>query len=200
MEQTAVPSPPATEARRPRRAWPIVVAVLAGMALLAGGWPLISSMLPDSESLPADIGLRLGPEPQEAALLPLAGDGWRISKSESNPDQQYALRHGAVGLEVSYVQLEQPADADGLWDGLRKLGELSDSTFGPPAPGRSARGLPTEEASVTEDGLTGTVTVYVHPDRSYAIVLKELGRPDAPQADRAAVRAAVQGLTFEEPR
>ena len=199
MEQTVVPAP-ATGARRPRRAWPIVVAVLAGMALLAGGWPLISSLLPDSEAVPAGVGLRLGPDPAESALLPLAGDGWRISKSESNPDQRYALRHGAVGLEASYVQLEQPADADGLWDGLRKLGELSDSTFGPPAPARSARGLPSEEASVTEDGLTGTVTVYVHPDRSYAIVLKELGRPDAPEADRAAVRDAVQGLTFEEPR
>jgi hypothetical protein len=176
------------------------VAVLVGMALLAGGWPLISSMLPDSETVPAGVGLRLGPDPEESALLPLAGDGWRISRSKSNPEQQYALRHGAVGLEASYVQLEQPADADGLWDGLRKLGELSDSTLGPPAPAQSARGLPSEEASVTEDGLTGTVTVYVHPDRSYAIVLKELGRPDAPEADRAAAREAVQGLTFEEPR
>jgi hypothetical protein len=191
---------PATEVSRPRRAWAIVVAVLAGMALLAGGWPLVSSLLPDTESLPAGVGLRLGPDPEEAALLPLAGDGWRMSRSQSNPDQRYALRYGAVGLDASYVQLEQPADADGLWDGLRKLGELSDSTIGPPAPAQSARGLPTEEASVEEDGLTGTVTVYVHPDRSYAIVLKELGRPDAPRADRTVVRDAVQGLTFEEPR
>ena len=199
MEQTVVPAP-ATGARGPRRAWPIVVAVLVGMALLAGGWPLISSLLPDSENRAGRRRPAARARSGGAALLPLAGDGWRISRSESNPDQQYALRHGAVGLEATYVQLEQPADADGLWDGLRKLGELSDSTFGPPAPARSARGLPSEEASVTEDGLTGTMTVYVHPDRSYAIVLKELGRPDAPEADRAAVRDAVQGLTFEEPR
>jgi hypothetical protein len=197
MEQTVRP---ATEVSRPRRAWPIVVAVLAGMALLAGGWPLVSSLLPDSESLPAGVGLRLGPDPEEAALLPLAGDGWRMSRSQSNPDQRYALRYGAVGLDASYVQLEQPADADALWDGLRKLGELSDSTIGPPARAQSARGLPTEEASVEEDGLTGTVTVYVHPDRSYAVVLKDLGRPDASDADRTVVRDAVQGLTFEEPR
>jgi hypothetical protein len=183
----------------PRRAWPVVLAVLALMALLAGGWPLVSSWLPDGEDLPADIGLRLGPDPETAARLPLAGTGWRLSKSASNPDQQYALRHGTVGLEATYVQLEEPADADELWAGLRKLGELSGATIGTPTAVRGTDGLAGESAPLTEDGLTGTVTVFVHPDRAYAVVLRQLARPGATDADRAAVRGSVLGLSFAEP-
>lgn len=188
------------DATRPtRRAWPVVVAVLALMGLLAGGWTLVGSWLPDGEALPADVGLRLGPDPDDAALLPLAGAEWRLSRSASNPDQQYALRHGTVALEATYVQLAEPADADELWDGLRKLGELSDATIGAPAPVAGTGGLTGESAPLAEDGLTGTVTAFVHPDRTYAIVLKELGRAGASAADRAAVRQAVHGLSFGKP-
>jgi hypothetical protein len=183
----------------PRRAWPVALAVLALMALLAGGWPLVGSWLPDGENLPADIGLRLGPDSETAARLPLAGTGWRLSRSASNPDQQYALRHGTVGLEATYVQLEEPADAGELWTGLRKLGELSDATIGTPAAVTGAGGLAGESAPLTENGLSGTVTVFVHPDRRFAVVLKQLAPPGAADADRAAVRASVLGVSFAEP-
>ncbi|MFD7290340.1 hypothetical protein [Streptomyces sp. NPDC059863] len=192
----------ASDIRRPprrtsRRARSSVIGVLLVMAALTAGWPLIGRALNDHERLPDGTLLELGPD-DDIAVLRVTGAGWVLSKAESDPDSIYVLTRDGVDLVAGYVALTAPREAEELWEGLRKLQSVGDENarLGAPHPVVSAGGAQGETGTLTRGGRTGTATVWLPPDMSYAVEITVLAGPDADPRVSADAAAMVRSVAF----
>ncbi|MGW6602304.1 hypothetical protein [Streptomyces sp. NPDC055036] len=194
----------ASDIRRPprrtsRRARSSVIGVLLVMAALTAGWPLIGRALNDHERLPDGTLLELGPD-EDIAVLRVTGAGWALSKAESDPDSIYVLTRDGVDLVAGYVALTAPREAEELWEGLRKLQSVGDENarLGAPHPVTSAGGAQGETGTLTRGGRTGTATVWLPPDMSYAVEITVLAGPDADPRVSADAAAMVRSVAFPQ--
>ncbi|MGW6773828.1 hypothetical protein ACWGBX_25870 [Streptomyces sp. NPDC055037] len=194
----------ALDIRRPprrtsRRARSSVIGVLLVMAALTAGWPLIDRALNDHERLPDGTLLELGPD-DNIAVLRVTGTGWALSKSESDPDSMYVLTRGGVDLVAGYVALAAPGRAGELWAGLRKVQSVRDGNtrLGAPHPVTSAGGARGETGTLTRGGRTGTATVWLPPDLSYAVEITVLAGADADPRASADAAAMVRSVAFPQ--
>jgi hypothetical protein len=179
--------------------WRAVLAVLAVIAVLTGGWPLLNSVLADGQPLPDRTALVLGPSDHAAIVVP-SGGGWVLSKSSSNPQQNYLLHRGGIELSVDYVSLSSTADAAKVWPGITQLVRLGHGHLGTGEPSASIHGNPGETATLRDGARTGSVTSYIAPDRSYAVRYTVLGSPAASAADRSAAEQTVRAAYFQPDR
>ncbi|MER8070410.1 hypothetical protein ABTZ59_19190 [Streptomyces sp. NPDC094034] len=192
----------ATDIRRPsrrtsRRARSSVIGVLLVMAALTAGWPLIGRALNDHERLPDGTLLELGPD-DDIAVLRVTGAGWALSKAESDPDSMYVLTRDGVDLVAGYVALTAPREVEELWEGLRKVQSVGDENarLGAPRPVTSAGGAAGETGTLTRGGRTGTASVWLAPDKSYAVEITVLAGPDAEPRVSADAAATVRSIAF----
>ncbi|MFJ9031931.1 hypothetical protein ACIRQP_26095 [Streptomyces sp. NPDC102274] len=169
------------------------------MAALTAGWPLIGLALNDHERLPDGTLLELGPD-DNIAVLRVTGAGWALSKSASDPDSMYVLTRDGVDLVAGYVALTTPGQAGELWAGLRKVQSVPDGNtrLGPPHPVTSARGAHGETGTLTRGGRTGTATVLLPPDLSYAVEITVLAGADADPRVSADAAAMVRSVAFPQ--
>ncbi|MFE4370799.1 hypothetical protein ACFRMN_21640 [Streptomyces sp. NPDC056835] len=192
----------ASDIRRPprrtsRRARSSVIVVLVVMAALTAGWPLIGRALNDHERVPDGTLLELGPD-DNIAVLRVTGAGWALSKSESDPDSMYVLTRDGVDLVAGYVALTMPGEADELWAGLRKIQSVADENtrLGAPHTVTSAGGAQGVAGTLTRGGRTGTATVWLPPDLSYAVEITVLAGPGADPRASADAAAMVRSVAF----
>ncbi|MGW2510132.1 hypothetical protein ACWC0A_12000 [Streptomyces scopuliridis] len=192
----------ASDIRRPprrtsRRARSSVIGVLLVMAALTAGWPLIDRALNDHERVPDGTLLELGPD-DNIAVLRVTGSGWALSKSASDPDTMYVLTRDGVDLVAGYVALTAAGRAGELWAGLRKVQSVADEStrLGAPHSVTSAGGAQGETGTLTRGGRTGTATVWLPPDLSYAVEITVLARPDADPRAAADAAAMVRSVAF----
>jgi hypothetical protein len=174
--------------------WRPLAAVLVVVAFLAGGWLWISSWLGNEEAVRAGQVLSIGPDRQ--ASVTVAGDGWQLKKSDSNPDQVYALTRAGLDLAVTYVPLASADDTDQLWSGLREVVAALGGSAGAAEPVRTTGGQAGQAGPVALDGKTGTAYVFPAPDRKFAIEFQSLAPAGGSDADRRAAEQTVLSLTF----
>lgn len=167
------------------------------MVVLTAGWPLIDRALNDHERVPDGALLELGPD-DDVAGLRVVGEGWALSKSASDPDTMYALSRDGVDLVAGYVTLSAGARAGELWAGLRKVQSVADddSRLGTPRPVTSIGGAKGETGTLTRGGRTGTATVWLPPDASYAVEITVLAKPSADTRASADATAMARSLSF----
>ncbi|MEV7422326.1 hypothetical protein [Streptomyces sp. NPDC091212] len=184
----------------PRRVLPLVVGVLFVMAALTAGWPLIDRALSDRERLPGGALLELGPS-SGTAVLRVVGEGWSLSKSQSDPNSSYALSRDGVDVVAGYVDLTTTeAGAERLWTGLRRVQSVADagSRLGEPHPVTSAEGARGSTGTLTRSGRTGTATVWLPPGEAYAVEITVLAKPRAGAGVVEEAMALVHSVSFPQ--
>lgn len=161
--------------------------MLGVIAVLAGGWPLISGTIAGSHPSAAGEVLTIGPRGSGSAQF-TPGPGWVISTADSDPAQGWRLQHGPVEVSLLYVMLLSPGQASRLWPGLRQLVRLGGSSARlgqPSALAGSPGGYPGQTGPVTDSGRDGQAVVIADPGGDFAVEVITL----APAADAAAARS-----------
>ena len=93
---------PAASATKLRLRW--LVIVVAVMALLTAGWPLLNIAVANRHPLAAGARLTVGTSPSNSAVVTV-GAGWSLLSEQSNPMQGYLLQRGRVELSITHVVL-----------------------------------------------------------------------------------------------
>ncbi|MFI6521162.1 hypothetical protein ACIBF1_36805 [Spirillospora sp. NPDC050679] len=172
----------------------VLAAVVAAVAALTGGWPLLNAAVGDAldrQRLAAGEVLLLGGGDYSARLT--VGRGWTMRKSASNSAQGYTLTRGAVELRVNRLVPAGRPTLRQLWGGLREVLRTGDpgAALGGPRPAGDGLAGP-----AARNGMTGTLTVRFAPDRRTAVSTTALGGRGAAARDRAAAGRVVESLTF----
>lgn len=191
----------------PQRAGPTVasplvrirwlVAVVAVMALLTAGWPLLNKAVSDNRPLRAGHMLTIGPGGALVARITV-GRGFRLLPAESNPRQQYSMRVGEGQVTVSSVALPTPTSAMRLWAGLRRLLSLKHpgTTLGRLTTMTSADGQPGVTGSITSKNKAGVAAVFVAPTGKFAVDIVMIAPRNVVSRMMQAGRLLLRSVTF----
>jgi hypothetical protein len=144
--------------------------IIAVMAVLTAGWPLLNRVVSDHHRLAANSKLSLGPSRRSAAVVTV-GPGWVLRSGESNPRLVYQLERGAVHLSITYATLINDRQLDHLWSGLRAVVEVNHpgATLSTPVEIRTQHGTEGDFGLVRAPDLVGTASVFAGPSRRFAI-------------------------------
>ena len=178
--------PPGAHTPRARLRW--LLAIMAVMALLTAGWPLLNSAVSDNLPLSRGAALRIGPGRPNSATVRV-GPGWSLRPAESNSARGYSLRLGAASVTIAYVSLAERSQAKLLWDGLRAILRIRSPglRLGSPRAITSRQGRAGRTGTLTSRGAAGAATIFVAPSGTFAIEMIAI----APRNPGGAVALAV---------
>ena len=144
--------------------------IIAVMAVLTAGWPLLSRVVSDHRLLAANTRLSLGPSHQNSAIVTV-GPGWTMQSGETNPRLIYHLDRGGVHLSIAYATLINNRQVGDLWAGLREVVQVNHpgATLSKPVEVRTMHGSAGELGVVRARDLVGTASVFAGPSRRFAI-------------------------------
>jgi hypothetical protein len=180
---------PAASTTKLRLRW--LAVVVAIMALLTAGWPLLNMTVSDKHPLAAGSRLTVGPGPGSSGIVTV-GSGWSLLQAESNPMQDYLIRRGRLELSITHVALVNREQVPQLWEGLRQTLSLSDPRvrLGRPVLITSGHRLRAITGVASSLRMIGSATIYPGPSRQFAIEMVVM----APRGTSAALRAAAAGV------
>jgi hypothetical protein len=174
-----------------------LVIVVAIMALLTAGWPLINLVVSDNRRITANTRLTVGPSHRDSAQVTI-GPGWLMQSAQSNPHEAYSLRRGGVTMSIAYVYLFDRDETGDLWSGMREVIRISHpgATISAPRPITSAHGFKGAAGAVTSPSMAGTAAVYAYPAREFAIEMVIIAPRRTPLANLVAAQRIVRSLLF----
>jgi hypothetical protein len=186
---------PAGSTARFRLRW--LAVVVAIMALLTAGWPLLNSAVANRQPLAAGSRLTIGTSPASSAVVTVGG-GWYIQPAQSNPRQEYVLRKDGLLLAIRHISLVDRSQVSRIWQGMRQILAVTNpgSELSKPVTIRTTHRLRAFTGAVTGRRLVGTITVFPGPSREFAIVLLVLASPRASPVLRAAALRVIISLNF----
>jgi hypothetical protein len=144
--------------------------IIAVMAVLTAGWPLLSRVVSDHQRLAANTRLSLGPSHRNSATVTV-GPGWVLRAGETNPRLIYHLDRGPVHLSIAYATLLNNRQVSDLWAGLREVVRINypGATLSNPIQIRTIHGYAGDVGVVRARNLVGTASVFAGPSRRFAI-------------------------------
>ncbi len=177
-----------------------LTAVLIVMAVLTVGWPLVNRAVSDRRTLAAGTMLRVGPDKTDMAEFTV-GPGWSMVPSETNPQQDYSLRRGAVDMTVSYVAVINGAHPAQLWAGLRTIVRISDPgvRLGQPSAYTTAQGRTGVQGTLASRADTGSASVVRSPSGTFAVAMILIGPRHSFRANLAAAHRVMRSLQIPAP-
>ncbi|MYV99275.1 hypothetical protein [Streptomyces sp. SID3343] len=183
-----------------RARWWGPLAVIAVLALLTGGWPLIDSWISGDERVRAGTVFRVGPDSDDYAWFRIGDDGWTLDRAATTPSRQFVLRREGVDLSIAYISLARAEDADNLWTGLRDTVRVADphARLGPPQSLIADAGAAGVFGTLVQDGDTGRAAIFRGPQDAFAIRLIALAAPGTPDPVWLPARDVMRSLTFTE--
>jgi hypothetical protein len=189
---------PAASITRFRLRW--LAGIIAIMALLTAGWPLADSAVADRQPLHAGTKITIGSGATGLATVTV-GAGWYVEPAQSDPTQEYALRRGAVVLDIRHVALVDQHQGARLWGGMRRILAVlyPGARLGAPVAVTAAHQLPAITGLIVGKPLIGTATVIVGPSREFAIGLVVLAPRGTSPVLREAAHRVVNSLMFHSP-
>jgi hypothetical protein len=169
--------------------------VLAVVAVLTAGWPLVSMAVADHRPLAAGTTVTVGPSAAESGRVTV-GPGWSVQSADSNPQQVYSFARGGLRLSVRYVSLAGIGKHARLLPGMRQLLRIGDPgvTAGRPRALTTADGSRGLMAMLSGPDRTGRAAVVVSPTRAFAIEMVLLGPPSTARAINAAGIPVIESL------
>lgn len=185
---------PTVSATKLRLRWlGIVVAV---MALLTAGWPLLDKAVADQHPLAAGSRLTVGASPSSGVVT--VGSGWSLLSAQSNPTQGYLLQRGSLDLSIMHVGLVNRAQLPQMWQGLVRILSVSNPgvRLSKPALMTTRRGAHAITGMVTGRRLTGTATIVRSPSGNFGIAMVTLAPHRTSLALRAAALRVMVSLMF----
>ncbi len=189
---------PAARTTRFRLRW--LAVVVATMALLTAGWPLLNSAVANRQPLAAGSRLTIGTSPASSGVVTV-GPGWSIQPEQSNPRQEYVLRKDGLELVISHIGLVNPDQVPRIWQGMRQILAVTNpgSRLSKPITISTAHRLRAFTGAVTGPRLIGMVTIFPGPSREFAIVMLVLVPRRASPELRAAALQVTTSLIFTAP-
>jgi hypothetical protein len=174
-----------------------LVIVVAIMAVLTAGWPLINLAVSDNRRITANTRLMVGPSHRDSAQVTV-GPGWLMQSAQSNPHMAYSLRRGPVTVSIAYVYLLSRGEARDLYSGMREVIQISHpgATMSAPRQITSARGFKGSAGVVTSSRMAGTAAVFAYPSREFAIEMVVLAPRRTALANLIAAQRIVHSLIF----
>lgn len=177
-----------------------LVIIVAIMALLTAGWPLLNATVANRNALAAGTKLNVGASPSSSAEVTV-GRGWSELSAQSNPRHEYVLRRGEVRLSIAYVALAGGHQVPQLWSGLRAVLRISypGASLGQPANVLGARGYRAFTGRLVDNQMVGTVSAVSAPSGRYAIEMITLAPRGVGPAMRVAALQIMRSLLFAGP-
>lgn len=175
--------------------------IIAVMAVLTAGWPLLNHVVSDRQRLAARTRLTLGPSRKNSAVVTI-GPGWVMQPGESNPRLAYVLKRGQVQIAIAYATLINNRQVDDLWAGLRDVVQVSHpgATLSAPRLIRTMHGSSGDFGIVRGPDLVGTASAFAGPSRRFAIeMIVETPRRSA-QLNLLAAQRIMLSLLFPPAR
>lgn len=174
--------------------------VVAIMALLTAGWPLLNSIANDRQPLAAGSKITVGPESASSGTVTVGG-GWSVEPAQSNPTQQYVLRKGAVVLEIRHVALIGHSQSAAMWTGMREILGITNPglRLAPPVSVTIAHRFAAVTGRILGLRLIGTATIVPGPSRQFGIAMVELAPRRASRALLASAHRIMVSLMFGTP-
>jgi hypothetical protein len=171
--------------------------VIAVMAVLTAGWPLLNRVVSDHSRLAASTRLAIGPSHKNGAIVTV-GPGWTLRASETNPRLAYTLQRGPVILSITYATLINNRQAGDLWAGLRDVVQIGHpgATLSAPVSVRTINGSAGDIGLVRSPDLAGTASVFAGPTRQYAIEMVIAAPKGSPRLNLVAAQRIMQSLVF----
>jgi hypothetical protein len=189
---------PAPSTTRVRLRWlGIVVAV---MAALTAGWPLLNSAVANRQPLARGAEVTIGSGRASSGTVTV-GPGWFVQPMESNPGLQYVLRKGAIVLYLRHVSLVGRTELSSMWRGMRQVVSVTNpgSVLSAPVSTTLPNGLRAVTGTVSGPQLVGTFTIVPGPSGKFAITMIVLAPRRTSTALRAAAGQVVRSLELAEP-
>jgi hypothetical protein len=173
-----------------------LVVVVAIMAILTAGWPLLNLLVSNNRMITANTRLVVGSNQKNASVT--VGPGWAMQSAESNPHLDYSLRRGTVDLAIAYVSLINQAHAAQLWDGLRQLVLINHpgASLSSPKPITSTHDTEGDAGLITDQNLIGTAAVYDDPSRGYAVEMIVVAPRSTARVNLVAAQRIIRSLLF----
>jgi hypothetical protein len=174
-----------------------LVIVVAIMAVLTAGWPLINLAVSDNRRVGANTRLTVGPSHRDSAQVTI-GPGWLMQSAQSNPHMAYSLRRGGVTMSIDYVDLLSRSDVGELWSGMGQILQISHpaASLSAPLPITSVHGLEGDAGRVTSRMIRGTAAVFANRPRQYAVEIVVVASRRTPLANLVAAQRIVRSVLF----
>jgi hypothetical protein len=189
---------PAASTTKVRLRW--LAIVVATMALLTAGWPLLNSIASDRQPLAAGSTVTVGPGSTSAGTVTV-GRGWSFQPAQSNPTQQYVLRNRAVVLEIRHVALIGHSQSAGMWTGMREILSITNPglRLGPPVKITIAHKFAAVTGRILGLRLIGTATIVPGPSREFGIAMVEFAPRRTSRTLLASAHRIMVSLMFGTP-
>jgi hypothetical protein len=181
---------PSVSATKLRLRW--LVIVVAVMAVLTAGWPLIDMAVSDQHPLTAGSRLTVGTNPSSGVVT--VGSGWSLLSEQTDPTQGYLLQRGNLQLSITHVGLLNREQLPQMWRGLLRILAVSNPgiRFSKPAFITTRHGLHAITSVVTGRRQIGTATIVRGPSGNFGIEMLALApRGTSPALHAAAARVMV---------
>jgi hypothetical protein len=174
--------------------------VVAVMAVLTAGWPLLNAGVANRHPLPAGTRLAVGTGSTSSAAVTV-GRGWALLSAESNSTQGYLLAHGPLRLSINHVTLVGPNRGPHLWQGLRRILALSNPglRLGRPVLITSGHTLKAVIGMITGPNVVGSATIVPGPSREFDIEMIMLTPRSSSLGLRLMAAGVISSLTFRAP-
>src|SRR5580693_8604659 len=171
--------------------------IIAVMAVLTAGWPLLNRVVSDHRRLAPNTKLAIGPSHANSAVVTV-GPGWTMRPGETNPRLVYLLSRGKVSLSIAYATLVSSRQVDDLWAGLREVVQISHpgATVSAPIRVRTTHGYAGDVGLVKAPGLAGTASVFAGPSRKYAIEMIISAPASSTRLNLVAAQRVMRSLIF----
>lgn len=171
--------------------------VIAIMAVLTAGWPLLSLAVTDQDRLAANSKLVVGPGHSNSAVVRV-GPGWLLHPGESNPHLAYSLQRGPADMSIAYVTLVNNRQVSDLWAGLREVVQIRHpgASLSAPIPVVSIHGAKGNLGVVRAPDLVGTAAVFAGPSRLFAIEMVVVAPKGTARLNLVAAQRIVRSLLF----
>jgi hypothetical protein len=165
--------------------------VVAVMAVLTAGWPLLNATVANRHPLQPGARLTVGTGPASSAVVTV-GRGWAVLPAESDPTEGYLLANGPLHLSINHVTIVGPNRGQHLWEGLRRILAVSNPSLrlGRPVLITSGSELKAVIGMITGPNVVGSATIVPGPSREFGIEMIML----TPRTSRLALRLMAAGV------
>jgi hypothetical protein len=189
---------PARAATRVRLRW--LAIVVAVMAVLTAGWPLLNTAVANRQALASGARVTVGPGSASSGTVTV-GRGWYVQPEQSNPAVLYILRKSAVALYIRHISLASRQPLGSMWTGMRQVlaVTLPGASLGAPLTIMTIHGIGAITGTVSDARLVGTATIVPGPSRKFAIAMVVLAPRHTSQALRSAAHHVVLSIKFPKP-
>jgi hypothetical protein len=189
---------PAASVTKARLRW--LAVVVAIMALLTAGWPLLNSAVANRQRLASGARVTVGLGPASSGTVTV-GPGWYVRPMQSNPTQEFVLSRGAVVVDIRHVSLLDRRQMVNIWSGMRQILSVTDPGFRLSQPVRvtTIHGMLAYVGRVSGQSMAGTATIEPGPSRKFAIAMVVLAPKGTNRTVLAAAHQIVVSLMFSAP-